>query len=203
MNGGSSAPYLARTPCVPLFCTLFNRGGNRRAFRLPGGRAGIISIVQWNLRLVVFGVENRRRLLGEDAPRVSSRFFLAVKNVVKFSVTNLKPVFFFQKILTEILPSKSHQIFHSQISNFISLNFWDRSRAKKNLLNDSDLLFTKLRVFVGIHPYKFTRKLGRHILRNTFSGPKLRRFRMEGGRKKKPKQQVTACAGIVLHHPAT
>ena len=36
MNGGSSAPYLARTPCVPLFCTLFNRGGNRRAFRLPG-----------------------------------------------------------------------------------------------------------------------------------------------------------------------
>ena len=28
MNGGSSAPYLACTPCVPLFCTLFNRGGN-------------------------------------------------------------------------------------------------------------------------------------------------------------------------------
>ena len=36
MNRGSSAPYLASTPCVPLFCTLFNRGGNRRAFRLPG-----------------------------------------------------------------------------------------------------------------------------------------------------------------------
>ena len=36
MNGGSSAPYLARTPCVPLFCTLFNRDGNRRAFGLPG-----------------------------------------------------------------------------------------------------------------------------------------------------------------------
>ena len=36
MNEGSSAPYLARTPCVPLFFTLFNRGGNRRAFRLPG-----------------------------------------------------------------------------------------------------------------------------------------------------------------------
>ena len=36
MIGGSSAPYLARTPCVPLFCTLSNRGGNRRAFRLPG-----------------------------------------------------------------------------------------------------------------------------------------------------------------------
>ena len=36
MNGGSSAPYLARTPCVPLFCTLFRMGGNRRVFRLPG-----------------------------------------------------------------------------------------------------------------------------------------------------------------------
>ena len=36
MNGGSSVPYLVCTPCVPLFCTLFNRGGNRRAFRLPG-----------------------------------------------------------------------------------------------------------------------------------------------------------------------
>ena len=40
MNGGSSAPYLACTPCVPLFCTLFNRGGNRRAFRLPGTGGG-------------------------------------------------------------------------------------------------------------------------------------------------------------------
>ena len=36
MNGGSSAPYLACTPCVLLFCTLFNGDGNRRAFRLPG-----------------------------------------------------------------------------------------------------------------------------------------------------------------------
>ena len=36
MNGGSSASYLARTPCVPFFCTLFTKGGNRRAFRLPG-----------------------------------------------------------------------------------------------------------------------------------------------------------------------
>ena len=36
MIGGSSASYLARTPCVPLFSTLFHRGGNRRAFGLPG-----------------------------------------------------------------------------------------------------------------------------------------------------------------------
>ena len=27
--------YLACTLCVPLFCALFNRGGNKRAFRLP------------------------------------------------------------------------------------------------------------------------------------------------------------------------
>ena len=40
MIGGSSASYLARTPCVPLFSTLFNRGGNRRAFRLPGAGGG-------------------------------------------------------------------------------------------------------------------------------------------------------------------
>ena len=36
MIGGSSVSYLAPTPCVPLFCTLFNKGGNRRTFRLPG-----------------------------------------------------------------------------------------------------------------------------------------------------------------------
>ena len=40
MNEGSSAPYLARSPCVPLFCILFNRGGNRRVFRLPGNQGG-------------------------------------------------------------------------------------------------------------------------------------------------------------------
>ena len=40
MIGGSSAPYLARTPCVPLFCTLFNRGGNKERFRLPGAGGG-------------------------------------------------------------------------------------------------------------------------------------------------------------------
>ena len=38
MNGGSSAPYLACTPCVPLFCTLFNKSGSRKVFRPP--RAG-------------------------------------------------------------------------------------------------------------------------------------------------------------------
>ena len=40
MFGGSSAPYLVCTPCVALFCTSFNRGGNRGAFRLPGAGGG-------------------------------------------------------------------------------------------------------------------------------------------------------------------
>ena len=49
-------PYLACTPCVPLFCTLFKRGGNRRALDYQG-RAGIIFIVRWDLRPVIFSVE--------------------------------------------------------------------------------------------------------------------------------------------------
>ena len=36
MIGGSSLSYLARTPRVPLFSSLLNRSGNRRAFRPPG-----------------------------------------------------------------------------------------------------------------------------------------------------------------------
>ena len=68
MIGESSASYLARTPCIPLFCTLFNRGGNRRAFRLPG-RAGIISIVRWNLRPVIFGVDNYGIILASMVER--------------------------------------------------------------------------------------------------------------------------------------
>ena len=55
MNGGNSAPYLARTPCVPLFCTLFNRVETEGLLDYQG-RAGIISIVRWNLRPVIFGV---------------------------------------------------------------------------------------------------------------------------------------------------
>ena len=40
MIGGSSAPYLARTPCVPLFCTSFNRGGETEGLLDYQGRAG-------------------------------------------------------------------------------------------------------------------------------------------------------------------
>ena len=40
MNGGSSAPYLACTPCVPLFCTLFNRGWKHQEPRKGGFSKG-------------------------------------------------------------------------------------------------------------------------------------------------------------------
>ena len=56
MIGGSSVSYLARTPCVPLFCTLFNRGGTEGLLDYQE-RAGIISIARWKLCPVIFGVE--------------------------------------------------------------------------------------------------------------------------------------------------
>ena len=49
MIGGSSASYLARTPGVPLFCTLFKRGVETEGLLDYLWRAGIISIVRWNL----------------------------------------------------------------------------------------------------------------------------------------------------------
>ena len=56
MNGGSSAPYLACTPCVPLFVHCLIRV-EAEALLDYQGRAGIISIVRWNLRPVIFGVK--------------------------------------------------------------------------------------------------------------------------------------------------
>ena len=40
MHGGSSAPYLACTPCVPLFCTLFEKGVETEALLDYQGWAG-------------------------------------------------------------------------------------------------------------------------------------------------------------------
>ena len=45
MNGGSSASYLSRTPCIPSFCTLFSRGGREEPLDYQG-RAGMTLIVQ-------------------------------------------------------------------------------------------------------------------------------------------------------------
>ena len=59
MNGGSSAPYLARTPCGPLFVHCLIRVETEGLLDYQGW-AGIISIVRWNLRPVIFGVEAKR-----------------------------------------------------------------------------------------------------------------------------------------------
>ena len=58
MKGGSSALYLACTPCVPLFVHCLIRVETEGLLDYQG-RAGIISIVRWNLRPVIFAVENR------------------------------------------------------------------------------------------------------------------------------------------------
>ena len=57
MIGGSSVSYLARTPCVPLF-SLCLIGVETEGLLDHQGRVGIISIVRWNLRPVIFGVES-------------------------------------------------------------------------------------------------------------------------------------------------
>ena len=61
MIGGSSASYLARPPCVSLFCTLFNRDGNRRTLRLPVAGRGSFPLYGWSLCPVIFGVEKRSK----------------------------------------------------------------------------------------------------------------------------------------------
>ena len=56
MNGGSSALYLACAPCVPLFVHCLLRV-ETEGFLDYQGQAGILSIVRWNLRPVILGVE--------------------------------------------------------------------------------------------------------------------------------------------------
>ena len=58
MNGGSSAPHLACTPCVPLFVHCLTRVEAEGLLDYQG-RAGIISTVRWDLRPVIFGVEKQ------------------------------------------------------------------------------------------------------------------------------------------------
>ena len=55
MNGGSSASYLARTPCVPLFvhCLI---GVETEGLLDYQGKPGIISVVRRSLRPVMFGL---------------------------------------------------------------------------------------------------------------------------------------------------
>ena len=56
MNGGTSALYLTRTLAFPCFA-LCLIGVETEGLLDYEGRTGIISIVQWNLRPVMFGVE--------------------------------------------------------------------------------------------------------------------------------------------------
>ena len=77
MNGGSSAPYLARTPCVPSFSTLFNRGGNRRAFRLPGAGGGSFPLYGGTFARS-YSVSSKTKGPGEKgAPRNDQKFRLS------------------------------------------------------------------------------------------------------------------------------
>ena len=59
MNGGSSVSYLACTPCA-----LGSIGVETEGFLDYQGSAGMISIVRWNLRPVMFGVEIRLSMDG-------------------------------------------------------------------------------------------------------------------------------------------
>ena len=94
MNGGSSAPYLARTPCTPLFSTLLNRCRNRRAFRLPGAGGG--SFPLWNLRPIVFGVEFIQS-------ECSQQFFLETGHVCLCSHDTLAAAAFCHDYLPNLL----------------------------------------------------------------------------------------------------
>ena len=56
MNGKSTVSYLVRTPRIPFFMLILIglEAKNLLAFQ---GRRGIASVVRWNLRPVIFGVE--------------------------------------------------------------------------------------------------------------------------------------------------
>ena len=72
MIGGSSAPYLARTPCVPWFCTSFNRVGNKERFRLPGAGGGSFPLYGGTFArsYSVSIVGGRARIHAETRPKI-------------------------------------------------------------------------------------------------------------------------------------
>ena len=79
MIGGSSASYLARTPCVPLFCTSFNRVGKKERFRLPGAGGGSFPLCGGTFaRSYSVSKRDRRKMrrnFGEIFRRFSSFYF--------------------------------------------------------------------------------------------------------------------------------
>ena len=56
MNGRSKVSYLVRTPRVPFFMFILIGLEAKNLFAFQG-RRGIASVVRWNLRPVIFGVE--------------------------------------------------------------------------------------------------------------------------------------------------
>ena len=56
MNGKSTVSYLVRAPRIPFFMLILMglEAKNLLAFE---GRRGIASVVRWNLRPVIFGVD--------------------------------------------------------------------------------------------------------------------------------------------------
>ena len=58
MNEGSTASYRARAPCATLFMFVFI-GLERKGLLDFQWRRGIASVVRWNLRPVIFGVEKK------------------------------------------------------------------------------------------------------------------------------------------------
>ena len=55
MSGGSTASYLERTLCIPVFSSI---SIGLEAKGLLDFRHGITSVVRWNLRSATFGVES-------------------------------------------------------------------------------------------------------------------------------------------------
>ena len=58
-------PYLGCIPCAPLLGALFNRAETELPLDFQG-RVGIISIVRWNLRPIIFGVGNCNRAVNSE-----------------------------------------------------------------------------------------------------------------------------------------
>ena len=73
MNGGSAASYLARTPCAPLLILCLVRVETEGLLDYQG-RAGIISIVRWNLHPVIFGVDLSSWVGADEVDELGSRF---------------------------------------------------------------------------------------------------------------------------------
>ena len=74
MIGESTASYLARTPCVPVFLLILT-GLEAKGLLAFQGRRGITSIVRWNLRPVIFGVREEI----PEAATASSRSLIREK----------------------------------------------------------------------------------------------------------------------------